>query len=136
MKIRYIIQIILLLIVFASCESEAERQQRLAIEEQQRIEIEAERVADEAARALKSEQARTERENREEAERKMREARLEKERQEKAIYDKYINNSLKSGSTPYAYCFGRNSPCSNWGCSQIKVKTPYNSDVLVTIKKG
>lgn len=136
MKARYIIQIILLLVVFASCESEAERQQRLAIEEQQRIEIEAERVADEAARALKSEQERTEREKREEAERKMREARLEKERQEKAIYDKYINNSLKTGSTPYAYCFGRNSSCSNWGCSQIKVKTPYNSDVLVTIKKG
>jgi hypothetical protein len=63
------------------------------------------------------------------------EARLEKERQEKAIYDEYINNSLKSGTTPYAYCFGGNSSCSEWGCASIEVKTPYNSDVIVTIKK-
>ncbi len=50
--------------------------------------------------------------------------------------EKYINNSLSTGSTPYSNMYGANSPCSNWGCSQIKVKTPYNSDVLVTIKKG
>jgi len=64
------------------------------------------------------------------------EASLEKERQEKAIYDKYINNSLSTGSTPYSYCFGNNRSCSDYGCSQIKVRTPSNSDVVVTIKKN
>lgn len=125
MKAIFFIPIILLSFVLASCESEEERQRRLATEEQQRIELEERRKADEAERALKLEQERIEQE-----------ARLEKERQEKAIYDRYINNSLSTGSTPYAYCYGRNSPCSDWGCSQIKVQTPYNSDVLVTIKKG
>ena len=47
-----------------------------------------------------------------------------------------INNSLLNGSTPYSYCYGANRSCSDWGCSEIKVKTPYNSDVLVTIKKS
>ena len=108
-----------------SCESAEERQKRIARREQQRIEIEESRKAEEAERAFKLEQKRI-----------VEEARLEKERQEKAIYDKYINNSLSTGSTPYSYCFGRNSSCSEWGCSQIKVTTPYNSDVLVTIKKG
>lgn len=73
---------------------------------------------------------------REELQRIEQDAKLLKEREEKAIFDKFINNSLSSGSTPYSYCFGSNSSCSDWGCSQIKVKTPFNSDVLVTIKKG
>ena len=111
--------------MLTSCESEEERQKRITREEQQIIELEERRKAEEAGRAFKLEQERIERE-----------ARLEKERQEKAIYDIYINNSLSTGSTPYSYCFGRNSSCSDWGCSQIKVRTPYNSDVLVTIKKG
>lgn len=59
-----------------------------------------------------------------------------KERQEKEIYDLYINNSLETGSAPYAYCFGKNKTCLNNGCSKIKVKTPYNSDVIVTLKKA
>tara|TARA_B110000285_G_C14993559_1_gene547604 strand:- start:203 stop:697 length:495 start_codon:yes stop_codon:yes gene_type:complete len=46
------------------------------------------------------------------------------------------NNSLRTGSTPYANCYGRNLVCNSNGCSEIKVKTPYNSDVLVTIKKN
>ena len=41
-----------------------------------------------------------------------------------------------NGSTPYAYCFNNNTPCSNYGCSQIKIETPSNSDVLVSIKKN
>ena len=45
-------------------------------------------------------------------------------------------NYLRTGATPYAYCYGKNVVCSSYGCSQIKVKTPYNSDVLVTIKKS
>jgi len=64
------------------------------------------------------------------------EARLEKEHQEKVIHDKYINNSLSTGDTPYPYCFGTNQSCTNWGCAGITVKTPNNSDVLVTIKKN
>jgi len=125
MKLKLIIATILLSIMLTSCESKEQRQKRIAREEQQRIELEERRKSEEAERAFKLEKERIERE-----------ARLEKERQEKAIYDKYINNSLSTGSTPYSYCFGRNSSCSDWGCSQIKVRTPYNSDVLVTIKKG
>jgi hypothetical protein len=136
MKLKLIFATILLSIMLTSCESEEERQKRIAREEQQRIELEERRKAEEAERAYKLEQERIEKEQREESERIEREARLEKERQEKAIYDKYIDNSLSTGSTPYSYCFGRNSSCSDWGCSQIKVRTPYNSDVLVTIKKG
>jgi hypothetical protein len=136
MKLKFIFATILLSIMLTSCESEEERQKRIAREEQQRIELEESRKAEEAERAYKLEQERIEQEQREEAERIEREARLEKERQEKAIYDKYINNSLNTGSTPYSYCFGRNNSCSDWGCSQIKVRTPYSSDVLVTIKKG
>jgi hypothetical protein len=108
-----------------SCESEAERKQRLAREEQQRIELAAKRKQQEAEKAYRLEQ-----------ERKKEEARLEKERQERVIYNKYINNSLSNGATPYSYCYGKNVSCSEWGCSEIKVRTPNNSDVLVTIKKG
>lgn len=136
MKLKFIFAAILLSTMLTSCESEEERQKRIAREEQQRIELEERRKAEEAERAYKLEQEIIEQEQREEAERIEREDRLEKERQEKAIYDKYINNSLSTGSTPYSYCFGRNSSCSGWGCSQIKVRTPNNSDVLVTIKKG
>ena len=136
MKLKFIFATILLSTMLTSCESEEERQKRIAREEQQRIELAERRKAEEAERAYKLEQERIEQEQREESERIEREARLEKERQEKAIYDKYINNSLSTGSTPYSYCFGRNSSCSDWGCSQIKVRTPYNSDVLVTIKEG
>ena len=64
------------------------------------------------------------------------EDKLEKEHQEQVIYDKYINNSLSTGTTPYSYCFGSNYSCSEWGCAGVSVKTPYNSDVLVTIKKN
>lgn len=136
MKMKFIFATILISILLTSCESEEERQKRIAREEQQRIELEERLKAEEAERAYKFEQERIEQDQREEAERIEREARLEKERQEKAIYDMYINNSLSTGSTPYSYCFGRNSSCSEWGCSQIKIRTPYNSDVLVTIKKG
>lgn len=64
-----------------------------------------------------------------------REARLEKERQEQKLYNEYVNNSLRNGSTPYSYCYGGNSRCFEYGCSQITVRTPSNSDVVVTIKR-
>ncbi|MFD1014428.1 hypothetical protein [Winogradskyella rapida] len=132
---KLLIPLFSLAIIISSCESDAERKQRLAKEEQQKIELEEKRKAEEAERVFQQEQERIEREKREEEERTAREVRLEKERKEKAIYDKYINNSLSTGATPYAYCFGSNSSCSNWGCAGISVKTPYNSDVMVTIKK-
>ena len=53
---------------------------------------------------------------------------------EQEIIDKYSHNSLPDGSTPYSACFGTNTKCSEYGCSEIRVKTPSNSDVLVTIK--
>lgn len=106
---------------------------RISIEEQRGIDHKERRNAEEAELAYKTEQERIEQEQREEAERIEREATLEKERQQKDIYDKYINNSLSTGSTPYSYCFGRNSSCSDWGCFEIIVRTPCNSDVLVTI---
>jgi len=111
--------------MISSCESEQEKKDRLQKEEQERIELVIEQKEDDLRRAKQEEQDRIKRE-----------AQLEKERQEKAIYDKYINNSLRNGSTPYSYCYGGNKRCSNYGCSEIKVKTPYNSDVLVTIKKS
>lgn len=134
-KLKFLLPFCCLAYVLFSCESEADRNKRLAHEEAQRIEIEAQKKERQQKIAFQKEQERIEREKREEAERLVREARLKKELEEKAIYDKYINNSLRTGATPYAYCFGSNSSCSNWGCAGISVKTPYNSDVMVTIKK-
>jgi hypothetical protein len=135
LKIKFLLPLFCLALVLSSCESEAERKQRLAREEQQRIELKEKSEAEEAERAFQLEQERIEREKREEEERIAREARLEKERQEKAIYDKYINNSLRTGATPYSQYYGGNSSCEYYGCSQIKVRTS-NSDVIVTIKKN
>lgn len=56
--------------------------------------------------------------------------------QEKEIYDALLQNSLATGSTPYAYCYGKANSCNSSGCSELKVKTPSNSDVLVTIKRN
>lgn len=108
-----------------SCESSQEKKTRIQRQEQQRIEF-----------AEKQKELELLRKKEEEKERIAREEQVEKERKEKEIYDKYINNSLPNGSTPYAYCYGGNKRCSEYGCSQIKVKTPYNSDVLVTIKNN
>ena len=61
---------------------------------------------------------------------------LEQMRIEEEKYDKYIENSLQTGQTPYSDFYGRNPSCNNYGCSQIFVKTPSNSAVLVTIKQN
>ncbi len=130
------LSVFILTLIFSSCESDEERKQRIAKEEQQRIELEEKRKAEEAERAFQLEQERIEQEKREEEERIAREVRLEKERKEEAIYDKYINNSLRTGATPYSRYYGGNSTCKDYGgCSQIKVRTS-NSDVIVTIKKN
>jgi hypothetical protein len=51
------------------------------------------------------------------------------------IYDTYIDSSLNTGATPYSDFYGGNPSCSEYGCSEIKVITPKDFDVLVTIKK-
>ncbi|MBQ4915294.1 hypothetical protein J8L85_12650 [Maribacter sp. MMG018] len=131
---KLLLPLFFLTIIISSCESDAERKQRLAKEEQQRIELEEKRKAEEAERAFQLEQERIEQEKREEEERIAREIFLEKERQERIIYEKYINSSLNTGTTPYSRYYGGNSSCNKYGCSQIKVTTS-NSDVIVTIKK-
>ncbi|TXD81127.1 hypothetical protein ESY86_19100 [Subsaximicrobium wynnwilliamsii] len=135
MKFQQIIIIFCSIIILTSCESDVERNKRLAQEEVQRIELETKLKKEADELAFQQEQERLEIEKQEEAERIEREITLKKEREEKAIYNKYINNSLNTGSTPYSYCFGSNKPCSERGCAGISVKTPYNSDVMVTIKK-
>lgn len=135
LRTKLLLPLFSLAIIISSCESDAERKQRLEKEEQQRIELEEKRKAEESERAFQLEQERIEQEKREEQERIAREERLEKERKEKAIYDKYINNSLSTGATPYSRYYGGNSICKDYGCSQIKVRTS-NSDVIVTIKKN
>lgn len=110
--------------ILISCESEHAREIRLAKEEKQRIELEEKRLVEEANRLAQLEKERLERE-----------VQLEQERIEREIYNKYIDNSLSTGATPYSRNYGGNSKCKSFGCSEIRVKTPYNSDVLVTIKK-
>ena len=144
---KKIIYLILLTVLLVSCESEKDRKAREYQEEQVRIELAEKQQAEDDARAYKLEQEKIEQERIAEINRKEREIRLEKERvirekreeeerKKQAIYDRYINNSLRTGSKPYAYCFGSNNSCDGYGCSQIKVRTPSNSDVLVTIKKN
>ena len=111
--------------VFSSCETKEERLVRLQNKEQQRIEL-AERQRETELRRI--EQARQDS--------IAHVIQLVRERKEREIYEKYLNNSLPNGSTPFAYCYGGNRRCTDYGCSEIIVKTPYNSDVLVTIKKN
>lgn len=105
-------------------------------EEQQRIEHENQIAEEEKARAIQMEQQRIGQEKRAETERIERETQLEKERKEKEVYDKYIDNSLHTGATPYSQYYGKNEVCNDYGCSKIKVTTPSNSDVLVTVKRN
>ena len=114
----------LIVALLTSCESEKTRKERVEFEQKQN---KIERVE-----AIRLEKVRIEQE---EADRIESEAQLEKERKEKELYDRYISNSLITGSTPYSKYYGSNSSCSDYGCSQIKVRTS-NSDVLVIIKKN
>ena len=125
----------LIVTLLTSCESEQARKEREALEEKERIEYEQKQREEEKKKAINLENARIEQAKQAETERIEREAQLEKERKEQEIYDKYISNSLHTGSTPYSKYNGGNSSCSDYGCSQIKVRTS-NSDVLVTIKKS
>lgn len=112
-------------VMLSSCESEQERNAKIQRDEQQRTELAKTQKEEELRSAMQQEQ-----------ERIKLETQVEKERKEKEIYDKYINNSLHNGSAPYSYCYGSNENCSDNNCSQISVKTPHNSDVLVIIKEN
>ncbi|GHU59833.1 hypothetical protein FACS189411_17040 [Bacteroidia bacterium] len=52
------------------------------------------------------------------------------------MHDRYFENSLETGNTPYFEFYGGNPSCTDYGCSQVTVITPSNSDVLVTIKQN
>ena len=136
---KIITPVLCTMLLVASCgESDAERIDRLQFEKEEQFRIEESRKARQEAaaeRAYREEQNRIEQEKRAERERIAREIRLENERKEREIYNRYINNSLRTGSTPYARYYGGNPTCDNYGCSEIRVKTS-NSDVIVTIKKN
>ena len=51
------------------------------------------------------------------------------------IKQQYSNYSLPHGSLPYIEYYGKNLSCNSYGCSEIKVHAPNNSDVVVIIKK-
>jgi hypothetical protein len=125
-KSKFLFAVILFAPFFlSSCESAEEKSNRLASEEQVRAEQEAEetRFAEEIE-AKRQEELEAER------------IQAEQERKDQELYNRFLNNSLSNGSTPYQNCFGGNQTCSDWGCSEIKVSSPNNSDVLVTIKDG
>ncbi|WP_313239920.1 hypothetical protein [Sphingobacterium multivorum] len=132
---KIIIPTLVSVLLLASCESEQAKKERLAQEEQQRIAYEQQRSEEEKAENIRLEQERIEQAKQTEAGRVEREVQLEKERVEQENYNRYISNSLNTGTTPYARYYGGNSSCNDYGCSQIKVRTS-NSDVLVTIKKN
>jgi len=112
MRLKIIAIWFIAILFLFSCAEQA-RKGRLASRRQQRVE-----------NAERQEKERIERATGEEYTRAARE-----------IDDKYINNSLQTGATPYSKYYGGNTSCTEWGCSQIRVITPDNSDVLVTIKK-
>lgn len=123
MKSKFIILLFIIAFIFISCETEIERKERLALEEHQKIELDQQKEKEVKAEAVRLEQVRIEQE-----------IQLEKQREEKELYDRFINNSLTTGATPYSKYYGRNASCNDNNCSQIKITTS-NSDVLVTIKK-
>ena len=59
---------------------------------------------------------------------------------EKIFEDQWKTNTLFTGATPYKNCFGGNPRCyppSGYReCSFIKVIAPFNSNVIVTVKKS
>lgn len=126
---------LLALTLITSCESETDKKTRLIVEEKSRIELEQKNAQEAKAEYLRLEQVRLAQEKVVEANRIEKETQLEKERLEEELYNRYIDNSLQTGATPYSKYFGGNSSCRDYGCSQIKVQTS-NSDVIVTIKKN
>lgn len=60
---------------------------------------------------------------------------VKQEAYSKDIYDKYIDNSLKTGATPYAPCYGTNISCTDKSCSKITVKASNENDLVASIKQ-
>lgn len=130
MKKRLILSL-LAFTIFSACESEAAKKERLMREEIDRIELEQESTQESEAERLRVDQSLTQVEKRANAERLEGKLQLEKERTDQ----RYIDNTLRTGSTPYLSYYGGNPSCDEEGCSQLKVTTS-NSDVLVTIKRN
>lgn len=130
-----------LILILTSCESKEQRLARVKMEieikkAQAKLLAETEALElkekERSERIRKEAEAKREKQRREQAERK---AAQEKERKrQQAELDKWKNNSLSTGSTPWSECYGSSNYCDSYGCSQISVKTPYNSDVIVTLK--
>lgn len=55
---------------------------------------------------------------------------------EQATQTNRVKRKPETGDTPYEYCYGKNLKCAGSECSEIKVITPSNSDVLVTLKQN
>lgn len=50
--------------------------------------------------------------------------------------NKYLNNSLSTGSAPYKSFYGKNYKCLKEQCSGIRVTAPHQSDIVVIIKRN
>lgn len=48
----------------------------------------------------------------------------------------YLNNSLRTGATPYTKYYGENYKCPYYQCSGINVTAPRESDIVVIIKRN
>ena len=59
----------------------------------------------------------------------------EEKRRKHAIWNEYSENSLSRGAKPWSNCFGRSNAC-NGRCSEIKINSPSNIDVVVLLKQG
>lgn len=100
-------------LTLTSCESAEEKQARLDQEQRVRVEqeLERQRVAEEKRIAE------------------------EEKRREQAIWNEYSENSLSRGAKPWSNCFGRSNTCDG-RCSEIKINSPSNIDVVVLLKQG
>lgn len=147
-NLRIILGIILVGFVIFLVVNPTYRQDRLAQIEKERKEVLArqdrERKAEEARKA-KQEQERIAAEQKAKREQAEKEERIRRQREEEEKLreeelrianerEKYLNNSLSTGTQPYSKWYGRNKTYSDYGSSQIKVTAPANSDIVAFIK--
>jgi hypothetical protein len=135
-KLLFISVLFVTLLITTSCETEAEKKERLAKIEQERIELVKQQKEEERIRLIEKAKKDSIRALKEAEKARLKAIQEEKERKERELYNKYGNNSLRTGATPYSYCFGGTNNCNDYDCSQIQVIASNNSDVLVTIKKS
>lgn len=63
------------------------------------------------------------------------EERIRREEQQRQLENVYGSNSLSNGAQPYAQWYGRNSYYDDYTPhSEIRVKAPYNSDVIAIVR--